>query len=62
MKTIAVWFLVSFLPNSHCYDMRFPTQQACEQFAHQLDFKYQQATKQRTEPSSCVKTNIVVKS
>lgn len=63
MKTAIVWIMLSFLPGQQCHDVQFPTQQACEQFAHQADWAYQQATHDKQfAPSKCVKTDIVVKS
>lgn len=63
MKTAIVWIMISFLPGQQCQNVQFPTQQACEQFAHQVDYGYQQADPSAHRvPSKCVKSDIVVKS
>lgn len=61
MKTAIVWIMLSFVPGQQCQNLKFPTQQSCEHFAHDFDWQARKADV-KAPPSVCVKTNIVVES
>jgi hypothetical protein len=68
MKTVAVWLMLS-LSHPNAEQLQFPSQSACEHYAHEVYWRQEQAwqhagsvKEERPVQAKCVKTNIQLES